>query len=56
MTNATLVSIEVKKQDDGLFQVVAVYSNGKVRTWSDFDRAAAYDCLDTVEFMAAKVR
>lgn len=49
-----LTAIEVNKQDDGLWQVAATYSNGKVKTWSDFETsAAAYECLNATEFMAS---
>jgi hypothetical protein len=57
MTNTKLTSIDVEQQDDGMYQVVATYSNGKSKAWVDFDtKAEAYECLTTVEFMASKVK
>jgi hypothetical protein len=34
MTNTKLTSIDVEQQDDGMYQVVATYSNGKSKAWS----------------------
>lgn len=56
-TTVRLIDTEIRKQDDGMYQVVATYSNGKVKTWSDFSTSKeAVECVDAVEFMSAKVR